>query len=229
MVISTVGKALRKRRLLCIGIALASSSALYAAPMAYKGGIMFMSEYSADDVELGANYAVTARDAFGAMFAKQTGSTGLRRTTQHATYTRLAKRWNLPAAQANIWLMGNVEQVRGDGLVGSVTAWEPGIQVDYETTRVYAAATWHSQRAAGANDALVRHNAMSISDHRWNSDVTRLAKVVAIDIPGSAAERTLQWLRVVISIALFAAVTMTTGVVCWKWFVGKGAELGRID
>lgn len=71
---------------------------------------------------------------------------------------------------------------------------------------------------------LVRHNAMSISDHRWNSDVTRLAKVVAIDIPGSAAERTLQWLRVVISIALFAAVTMTTGVVCWKWFVGKGAE-----
>jgi TIR domain len=71
---------------------------------------------------------------------------------------------------------------------------------------------------------LVRHNAMSISDHRWNSDVTRLAKVVAIDIPGSAAERTLQWLRVVISLALSAAVTVTTGVVCWHWYAGQGAD-----
>ena len=166
MVISTVCEALRKRKLhllgLLFGLALACSPALHAAPMAYKGGIMFMGEYSADDVEFGANYAVTARDAFGAMFAKQTGSTGLRRSTQHATYTRLAKRWNLPAAQANIWLMGNVEQVRGDGLKGSVTAWEPGFQVDYETTRIYAAVNWHSQRAAGANDALVRHNATAL-------------------------------------------------------------------
>ena len=71
---------------------------------------------------------------------------------------------------------------------------------------------------------LVRHNAVSISDHRWSSDVTRLAKVVAIDIPGSAAERTLQWLRVVISLALFAATAMTIGVVCWNWYVGQGAE-----
>ena len=71
---------------------------------------------------------------------------------------------------------------------------------------------------------LVRHNAVSIGDHRWSTDVTRLAKVVAIDIPGSAAERTLQWLRVVISLALVAAVAMTTGVVCWKWFNGKGAD-----
>jgi hypothetical protein len=68
---------------------------------------------------------------------------------------------------------------------------------------------------------LVRHNAISISDHRWNSDVTRLAKVVAIDIPGSAAERTLQWLRVVISVALFASVTLTLGVACWLWFHGQ--------
>lgn len=71
---------------------------------------------------------------------------------------------------------------------------------------------------------LVRHNAISITDHRWSADVTRLAKVVAIDIPGSAAERVLQWLRVVISVALFAAVTMTTGVVCWNWYAGRGAD-----
>ena len=71
---------------------------------------------------------------------------------------------------------------------------------------------------------LVRHNAISISDHRWSSDVTRLAKVVAIDIPGSASERVLQWLRVVISVALFVAVTITLGFVCWNWHAGHGAE-----
>jgi hypothetical protein len=63
---------------------------------------------------------------------------------------------------------------------------------------------------------LVRHNAISISDNRWNSDVTRLAKIVAIDIPGSAAERILQWVRLVISIALFAAMFITTGIVAWN-------------
>lgn len=68
---------------------------------------------------------------------------------------------------------------------------------------------------------LVRHNAISISDHRWSSDVMRLAKVVAIDIPGSAAERTLQWLRVVISTVLCAVVAGITGVVCWYWFHGQ--------
>jgi hypothetical protein len=149
-------------RISIVCAALACMSATQAAPMAYKGGIMFMSEYSESDAEAGANHAVTARDAFGVMFARQTGSTGLKRSTQHATYTRLAKRWNLPDAQANVWLTGNVEQVRGDGLNGSVTAWEPGFQVDYETTRLYFAANWHSQRAAGANDALVRHNAAAL-------------------------------------------------------------------
>ena len=72
--------------------------------------------------------------------------------------------------------------------------------------------------------SLVRHNAISIGDQRWSTDVTRLAKVVAIDLPGSAAERTLQWLRVVISVALFAAVTLTVGLVCWNWLAGRGAE-----
>ena len=63
---------------------------------------------------------------------------------------------------------------------------------------------------------LVRHNAISLSDNRWNSDVTRLAKIVAIDIPGSAAEKILQWVRLVISIALFAAMFTTTGIVAWN-------------
>jgi hypothetical protein len=137
-------------------------TAIQAAPMAYKDGVMFMSEFGPSSYELGANYAVTGRDAFGAMAAEQTTSAGMRRNTLHATYTRRAARWNFPAAQGNFWLFANLNQVRGDGLSGSVTAFEPGFQADYETTRVYFAANWHTQRAAGANDAKVRHNATAL-------------------------------------------------------------------
>jgi len=72
------------------------------------------------------------------------------------------------------------------------------------------------RRAPESLKPLVRHNAISLSDNRWNSDVTRLAKIVAIDIPGSAAEKILQWVRLVISIALFAAMFTTTGIVAWN-------------
>lgn len=57
---------------------------------------------------------------------------------------------------------------------------------------------------------LVRHNAVSLSDSRWSADVTRLAKIVAIDIPGSAAERKLRLIRATVAIALFAAMAYTT-------------------
>jgi hypothetical protein len=63
---------------------------------------------------------------------------------------------------------------------------------------------------------LVRHNAISVTDQRWNTDVTRLAKVVAIDIPGSAAERTLQIVQRAISLAIFASMAITAGIVVWN-------------
>lgn len=63
---------------------------------------------------------------------------------------------------------------------------------------------------------LVRHNALSISDQRWASDVLRLAKVVAIDIPGSAAQRLLRLVQWVISVALGLSVSITTAWVSWQ-------------
>jgi hypothetical protein len=60
---------------------------------------------------------------------------------------------------------------------------------------------------------LVDRNAMSISDLRFENDVIRLAKTIAIDIPGSAAERKLDAVRLLVSILLLAAVVFTTGIV----------------
>jgi len=67
---------------------------------------------------------------------------------------------------------------------------------------------------------LVRYNAMSISDQRWQADVTRLARVVAMDVPGSAAERTLVAVQWVVSIALFLAIAGTAVTVAWNLLNG---------
>ncbi|MHC4954836.1 MAG: toll/interleukin-1 receptor domain-containing protein [Planctomycetota bacterium] len=68
---------------------------------------------------------------------------------------------------------------------------------------------------------LVRYNAASISDSRWNSDVTRLAKAVAFDIPGSEAERKLDRVRLLNSMMLLGVITFTTGVVAWNALRGN--------
>lgn len=72
---------------------------------------------------------------------------------------------------------------------------------------------------------LVRHNAMSISDQRWADDVMRLAKVVAIDIPGSAAQRTLTLVQWAISLAVWVSIGITTGWVSWQVTHGAATPL----
>ena len=49
--------------------------------------------------------------------------------------------------------------------------------------------------------ALTRFNAISISDGRWREDVTRLARIIALDIP-SATARQLQRVNLLVSLAL---------------------------
>lgn len=47
---------------------------------------------------------------------------------------------------------------------------------------------------AGLAD-LCRRNAMTVTDERWEFDIERLAKVLAIDVPGSVAQRRLDRLK----------------------------------
>lgn len=65
---------------------------------------------------------------------------------------------------------------------------------------------------------LARRNAITVSDERWSFDVERLAKVLAIDVPGSVAQRRLdraKWLSLTlivasaaISVALFCRAVL---------------------
>lgn len=124
----------------------------WCAPMGFKDSWMTMADYGPNWSEALTNYALTPRDALGAT-ALYMRSDDKRKTRYlaEATYTRLLQRWNLPDAQANIWFLGGAGVVTGNDFAGSKTMVTPGLQIDYETTRVYAAATARFYRSAGIN------------------------------------------------------------------------------
>ncbi len=130
---------------------LVSLSAL-CGPMGFKDSWMSMGDVSPNWQELFVNYALTARDAAGASALVMRSDDGTKsRQLTEATYARLAKRWNMPEAQANIWFIGGIGNITGNDFSGSKTAVSPGVQVDYETTRVYVSASARLYRAQGLN------------------------------------------------------------------------------
>ena len=130
---------------------LASLSAL-CGPMGFKESWMSMGDVSPNWQEVFVNYAITARDAAGAsaLVMRSDDETKTRQFTE-AIYTRLVRRWNMPESQANIWFIGGVGNITGNDFSGSKTMASPGIQVDYETTRIYVSATSRLYRAQGLN------------------------------------------------------------------------------
>lgn len=123
-----------------------------AGPMGFKDSWMAMGDGGPNWRELSSNYALTPRDAVGASTLLMRSDDGrLRRELAEATYTRLLQRWNLPDAQANIWFVGGLGSLRSNDAAGLRTVATPGVQVDYETTRVYASATARLYRASNLN------------------------------------------------------------------------------
>lgn len=61
---------------------------------------------------------------------------------------------------------------------------------------------------------LTRRNAMTITDERWDFDVTRLAKVLAIDVPGSVVQRKLDFLKSISLFLLFASSMFAIVMFC---------------
>ena len=139
-----------------VAAAVATAAALpvgaFAAPMGFKGSWMVMGDLSPNWREAFANYAFTARDAVGPslLYMRSDDKTQSRELAEVA-YTHLIKRWNLPHAQANVWFVGGLGAVRGNDFGGTRAMASPGLQVDYETTRIYAMAFARLYRAEGLN------------------------------------------------------------------------------
>lgn len=150
---------LPQQKAVLLGMVLAISSPFATAgPMGFKDSFMAMGDFNSNWRELFINYAITPRDAFGISATyMRSDDKSKSRTLEELTYTRLLKRWNMPHAQANLWFVGGVGALQGENEQGGkdddfgklmVT---PGVQFDYETTRVYLAASHRLYRASDIN------------------------------------------------------------------------------
>lgn len=139
-------------------ITLLSSQLALAGPMGFDGSYMSMGDFNNNWREAFVNYAVTPRDAFGISATyMRSDDKSKTRTLEELTYTHLFKRWNAPHSQANLWLMGGIGALQGeDELIGKNDDFDkiivtPGVQFDYETTRIYFQATHRLYRASDIN------------------------------------------------------------------------------
>jgi hypothetical protein len=127
-------------------------AAAQAGPMGFKDSVMAMGDFGPNWQEAFFNYALTPRDAFGAgVLHIRSDDATLTRDEVELNYTRLLKRWNMPHAQANLWFVVGVGGLRGNDFSGTRTAFTPGVQFDFETTRVYFAAQARAYRAQNIN------------------------------------------------------------------------------
>lgn len=130
-------------------LAMSMASTALAAPMSFKDSVTVMGDFSPNTKELAGNYALTARDALGAgLYYMRADDYSRDRTAVEAVYTRLVKRWNMPDAQANIWFVGGIGEIRGSDFSGHHAVATPGLQADYETTRMYFVASYRMVRAS---------------------------------------------------------------------------------
>lgn len=142
----------RLERLLACAALTAAAAGAHAAPMGFKDSQMAMGDFGPNWREAWVNHAFTPRDAVGAGgLWMRSDDKRLVREAAELTYTRLVARWNLPHAQANVWFVGGVGAVRGNDFSGTRTLLAPGVQLDYETTRVYVAAFGRLYRAKDLN------------------------------------------------------------------------------
>lgn len=131
-------------------LVVAGATLAHAGPMGFKDSWMAMGDFGPNWREGWVNYAFTARDAVGVGGIYMRSDDKLkRRELAEATYTRLLARWNTRDSQANAWLLLGVGGVRGNDFAGTKTLFAPGVQFDYETTRVYLSAAGRLYRANG--------------------------------------------------------------------------------
>jgi hypothetical protein len=123
--------------------------------MGFEGSVMTMGDFSQNWREAGFNYAITSRDALGLTHLEfRSVDYKDKREVDTLSYTRLLSRWNLTDAQSNLWLFMGLGEIRGsidNQSIDSKIISSPGLQFDYETTRIYFAVSHKLYRASNLN------------------------------------------------------------------------------
>jgi hypothetical protein len=122
------------------GLLLAFATAAGAKPIAFSHGTTVMAEYGAGNMkEAQLFYAPRYFWSLGGGYLElESEQDARRREITYARVNYLAKRWNMEAAQANIFAWGGAGQAYVSEVNDHVFAWNAGAQLDYETRRVYS-------------------------------------------------------------------------------------------
>jgi hypothetical protein len=122
------------------GLLAGAATLAQAKPIAFSHGTTVMAEYGAGTMtEAQVFYAPKYYLSLGGGYLELESDIDHRR--REITYARvnyLARRWNMEDAQANVFVWGGVGQAYVSDLDDHQFAGNAGVQVDYETRRIYA-------------------------------------------------------------------------------------------
>jgi hypothetical protein len=109
-------------------------------PIAFAHGTTVMAEYGAGTMnEAQVFYAPRYFWSLGLGHTElDSDQTDKRREISYARVNYLVKRWNLEAAQANVFTWGGAGQAYVSESNGHEFIWNTGAQIDYETRRIYS-------------------------------------------------------------------------------------------
>ena len=139
---------------LCVAVTAAAPA--MAKPIAFADGTTVMAEYGAGTMqELQVFYAPRFDYSVGGGHVDFTSDEDEHR--EHISYLRLnwlAHRWNLDDAQANVFVWGGAGSATGNWFEGTRLTGNAGLQLDYETRRVYASLKSDLQRSFEFSDRI---------------------------------------------------------------------------
>jgi hypothetical protein len=126
-------------RYLLPGLLAMAPASLLAKPIAFADGTTVMAEYGAGTMnEAQVFYAPKYNWSLGVGYLElDSDLADRRREIGYARVNYLVKRWNMKAAQANVFSWGGVGSANSNDSTGDAFAWNAGAQIDYETRRVY--------------------------------------------------------------------------------------------
>jgi hypothetical protein len=163
-----------KGLLALIGVVLASP--LAARPVSYADGHMLMVDHQADIDLVSYTYSPTFRWSVSAGGLRATDLA--RSETLELGYVRAARllhRWNLPEAQANAFVWGGLGE--GRTAFGSGLARHVGLQLDYETRRVYTSFVSELHEGSGWSH---RFDTAAVGWAPYAHDVDRVATWIVL-------------------------------------------------
>jgi hypothetical protein len=130
-------------RLVCATFGVALPLAVLSKPIAFQDGWTVMAEHGTNTMrEAQVFYAPKYWWSGGASYTKLIAEDrSFERETAGVQLNYLVKRWNLPAAQGNVFVWGGLRSARGFDAAGDysgLAASHLGAQADYETRSIYA-------------------------------------------------------------------------------------------